>query len=46
MEKEVINIIKKEDFSHTLLANYKETLNQYIQFYEANKYISFKNLKI
>ena len=44
VEKEVNNIIDKKEFGDTLLANYRETINQYIEFYEKNKFISLKNL--
>lgn len=46
VENEVNLILKREHFRNTLLANYKETLCQYENFCEINKYISFKNLTI
>ena len=43
---EVEKILKDEDFKMTLLANYKETLHEYLRFYEINKSISLKYIDI
>ena len=43
---EVEKMLKDENIKMTLLANYKETLNEYLQFYEINKFTSFKNIEI
>ena len=43
VEKEVVSFLSDSSFRKTLLANYKETLEQYKMFYEQNNNLTFNN---
>ena len=44
--KDIIFLFNSEGIKNTLLYNYKETLNQYISFFEKNKNENLNNYKL
>ena len=44
--KELLLIMKKEDFKKTLIKNFRETLEEYLRFYENHKFENINNYQI